>query len=131
MDHRLNTHIETTIALLCERFPKCFAQYEARRRPLKVGIHHDILAKLDGALTPDELGKALQVYVLNKVYRQRLRAGATRIDLDGNPAGIVTPQQATPFVKRPEPKPPPAPPPKSSLADLKAAALRRKTEAPS
>jgi len=129
------------LALLCERFPKCFVLYEARRRPLKIGTDKDILAALDGAVTPDELSKALCLYVINKTYRARLKAGATRIDLDGNPAGIVTPEQAMPIVDRkpkrvqsaqppPSPTPPSAPPAKrSSLADLRAAAQRRKAEA--
>ena len=33
--------IEATIALLCERFPKCFVMFERRRVPLKVGIRDD------------------------------------------------------------------------------------------
>jgi|SRR6516225_4711267 ProP effector len=136
------------LALLCERFPKCFVRYHIRRRPLKVGIDKDILAVLDGAVTPDELSKALCVYVMNKTYRARLKAGATRIDLDGNSAGIVTAEQATPSAPR-QPKPaqsapppspsappsPPAPPSPSkakrgdSLADLRAAQRRKAQEA--
>src|SRR5262249_2542147 len=128
-------------ALLCERFPKCFVLYEARRRPLKIGTDKDILAALDGAVTPDELSKALCLYVINKTYRARLKAGATRIDLDGIPAGIVHTHQTIPDAHRnqnplksahppPSPTPPSAPPAKrSSLADLRAAAQRRKAEA--
>jgi sRNA-binding protein len=36
--------VVATIALLAERFPKAFRQYQAKRQPLKIGIHHDILA---------------------------------------------------------------------------------------
>jgi ProP effector len=75
------------LELLAERFPTCFAIHQARRRPLKVGIHHDILAELDGAITPQELGIALRIYTGNVVYMQRLVAGAGRIDLSGQVAG--------------------------------------------
>src|SRR5262245_39851014 len=86
----------------------------------------------------------------NRVYRDRLRVGATRIDLNGNPAGVVTPDQVAHLQPRAKPvKPPngtsreiktaaaPTGPPalkpsatasvkRMSLADLRAAAQRRK-----
>jgi sRNA-binding protein len=82
------------IELLAETFPRCFVVHEARRRPLKIGIHQDILAALDGAVTARELSLALSIYCGNKVYKRRLRPGAVRIGLDGEPAGIVTADQA-------------------------------------
>src|SRR5262245_38220510 len=84
------TAVESTINLLCERFPKAFARFEQRRQPLKVGIHLD-LAVL--GLPEKDLARALRIYVCNRVYRDRLRVGATRIDLNGEPAGVVTPEQ--------------------------------------
>jgi sRNA-binding protein len=42
------TTIAAVIALLAETFPRCFSVYEGRRRPLKIGIHRDILAVVDG-----------------------------------------------------------------------------------
>jgi sRNA-binding protein len=39
------------IELLAEQFPKCFAIYERRRRPLRIGIYNELLAALDGAVT--------------------------------------------------------------------------------
>jgi hypothetical protein len=94
--HRDRTAVAAAIELLAETFPACFSVYEGRRRPLNVGIHHDIRAMLDGAITPVELGKALRAYVSNGVYRRRLVAGAVRIDLNGQPAGVVTPEQVAP-----------------------------------
>jgi hypothetical protein len=67
--------IDATLALLCEIFPNCFVRYEARRRPLKIGIHLDLLAVLNGAVTEGELKRALRIYVNNRVYRSRLQAG--------------------------------------------------------
>ena len=122
------------LELLAEQWPGCFSIYEFRRRPLKIGIHLDIIAALDGAITPRELSCALRVYVRNKVYRSRLTVGAVRISLAGEPAGVVTPEEIGP---KPEtltkqtapavsPSPQPAAPRRLSLADLRAAAARRR-----
>jgi ProP effector len=86
--------VEAVLELLCELFPKAFVRYQARRRPLKIGIHNDLLAVLDGAVTAAELSHALRIYVSNRVYRERLREGAIRIDLNGEPAGTVAPEHA-------------------------------------
>ncbi len=91
------------LVLLAERWPACFSVYEGRRRQLKVGIHNDILAALDGTVAAKELGAALRVYVSNAVYRARLRAGAIRIGLDGRPAGEVTAAEAAAEPKKPRP----------------------------
>ena len=74
-----------------------------------------------------------------KSYRGRLRAGATRIGLDGSAAGVVTPEQAAPqkIERKPqEPinkqkvqEPPKPAPQRLSLADLREAAQRRKATA--
>lgn len=81
--------VDAAIALLAETWPACFAVYERRRRPLKIGIHHDVLAALDGAVTPRDLRR----YVHNRHYLWRMVVGAVRVGLDGNPAGAVTSDQ--------------------------------------
>jgi sRNA-binding protein len=65
----------TAIELLAEQFPKCFAVYERRRRPLKIGIYGELLAALDGAVTKRELHAALGVYTSNPEYLRTLIAG--------------------------------------------------------
>ncbi len=86
---------ETVIATLSQRWPRAFAVRQSQRRPLKIGIHVDMLAALDGAMTAAELGDALDGYVKSSGYLRRLtRAGAERIGLDGAPAGEVTPEEA-------------------------------------
>src|SRR5262245_47603897 len=127
-----DTSIAAAIVLLAEAFPHCFSVYEGRRRPLKIGIHKDIPAAVDGALTPIELSRALGGYCANSVYLRNSRAGAPRIDLDGNPAGIVTVEQSQRAMARlaarkafKPPSEPPAPE-RLSLADLKVAALSRR-----
>jgi sRNA-binding protein len=86
--------VQAAIALLAEVFPKAYAIYEARRRPLAIGIHHDILASMGGAITPEELNSALRYYVGNSAYLRACRPGASRIDLDGEPVGEVSLQHA-------------------------------------
>src|SRR5262245_58203375 len=139
-----DTTVTTVIALLAELWPRCFFMWEARRRPLKLGIHKDILVALNGALTPLELSKALGIYCSNPVYLSNTRNGAWRLDLDGKPAGTVTADEEahakatlagirakkavrTAAAKAAAQPAIPQPPKRLSLADLKAAALARKT----
>jgi ProP effector len=144
MSQSHNQAVTAVIALLAETFPKCFAVYQGRRRPLKLKIHLDIQAALDGAITPAELHKALGVYCSNQAYLGHTRNGAWRLDLDGNPAGTVTADEeghakatlagmrakkearAAAATATAQPAIP-QPAKRLSLADLKAAALARKT----
>lgn len=140
--------VAATLELLAERWPACFHLFEKRRWPLKVGIHIDIMAALDGAVTPSELRRALGCYTANYVYRSRLVVGAMRVGLDGLPCGTVTEKEAeyaraierrrrNKLAKQiaskpvaPAPLPKPAPPQRLSLADLREAAQRRKAVTP-
>jgi ProP effector len=140
---KLRETAAAVITLLAERYPKCFSVYEGRRRPLKLKIHLDIQAGLDGAITPAELHKALGIYCSNQAYLSNTRTGAWRLDLDGKPAGTVTADEEThakatlagikakkartATAKAAAQPAIPQPPGRLSLADLKAAALARKT----
>jgi ProP effector len=86
--------IEATIALLCERFPKCFVMFERRRVPLKVGIRDDIIAILGDQIDRQLLNAAMQYYCNNFHYRRSQKPGALRFDLDGNPCGEVSEEHA-------------------------------------
>src|SRR5262249_3174810 len=140
-----NQAVTAAIALLAETFPRCFSIYEGRRRPLKLKIHLDIQAALNGAITPAELHKALGVYCSHPVYLGHTRTGAWRLDLDGTPAGTVTADEeahakatlagiktkkaARAAIAKAAAQPAtPQPAKRLSLADLKAAALARKTD---
>jgi ProP effector len=81
--------INRVTGLLSDKFPLAFNRYERKRLPLKIGIHLDILAAVEG-ISPAELKLALRVYTANRLYRAQLRAGAARIDLAGKAAGVVT-----------------------------------------
>jgi ProP effector len=129
------SHSAAVLELLCAQFPRCFFHDEACRQPLKVGIHNDVLLVLGDAVTPSELARALQIYVNNRIYQSRLRPGATRIDLNGEPAGTVTAGEAAfaraKEIARKEQRPTPSSPPRSSLAELRGAGKRRRAEADS
>jgi ProP effector len=85
---------DAVLTLLAETWPTRFVVHEKRRRPVQLGIHHSILAALDGAVTPQELRRALRYYIGNTWYLRAIVAGAARIDLEGNPAGAVTAEEA-------------------------------------
>jgi sRNA-binding protein len=127
--------VNHVIGLLADQFPLAFNRYERKRLPLKIGIHLDLLATVEG-IAPDALKLALRVYTTNKFYRTQLQPGVTRVDLAGKPAGVVTAEQVTrtetPPASAPAPAPAPAPAAfavrRMSLADLKAAARQRKQQ---
>jgi ProP effector len=120
--------VAAVIELLAKIWPACFSIYEKRRKPLKVGIRLDILAGLDGAITPKELKRALRWYVSNEFYRARVVVGAERVGLDGEPAGPVTPEQSANRQAPASAVPKPPPPPRITLADLRAAARARREQ---
>ena len=77
---------EAAIRTLAERWPKCFAVDEKRRRPLKVGIVEEARA-----LLPDvDVSAALALYTRSTSYMKALVARAVRIGLDGEPTGTVS-----------------------------------------
>ena len=77
---------EAAIRALAERWPKCFAVDEKRRRPLKIGIAEEVRA-----LLPDiDVSAALALYTHSTSYMKALVAGAVRIGLDGERAGTVS-----------------------------------------
>ncbi|MCD6007518.1 ProQ/FINO family protein [Halomonas sp. IOP_31] len=66
--------------------------FKGHTRPLKVGIHEDLVANEPW---PDKLvRRALACYVNLPRYLKAVRAGAERVDLAGEPAGTVTPGEA-------------------------------------
>lgn|SRR5262249_27756694 len=132
--------IAAAIALLAEAFPKAFFVYQNRRRPLKIGIHLDIQAALNGVITPAELHGVLGFYCSNPAYLSRLRKGAWRLNLDGQVAGTVADDEevrakimlakikAKKEARTAAAKAQAPPIKRLSLADLKAAAQARKSD---
>jgi ProP effector len=130
--------------VLSRKFPKTFLVDPDLRKPLKIGIDTDLALKLDGAVEPRRLRLVLKLYCGCFSYLRNCKAGAVRVDLDGNEAGLVSTAEAAhasmllvelkarmkskKAAATVTPQPPPAPP-KLSLADLRIAARPRKEAA--
>jgi ProP effector len=82
------------IALLAERFPAAFTLFDQHRKPLKIGVHHDIAAAAPGLLSLRRRRIALHRYTHSLGYLGNLRAGVERIDLNGQPAGVIGEEEA-------------------------------------
>lgn len=92
------------VELLKAYFPACFKESN-EVKPLKKGIKQDLvkhLSTLENVVTDDKacMVKSLAYYVNTAVYHKSVLPGATRIDLDGNPAGIVSAEEAQYSVDR-------------------------------
>jgi ProP effector len=73
--------------ILYERFPKCFSSKQ--KRPLKIGIDQSV-SEAAPDLPPRKVKQAIAHYANTPSYLKTLIEGATRIDLAGNAAGVVT-----------------------------------------
>jgi ProP effector len=78
------------IDLMIEKFPAAFVRY-GERKPLKLDIRADLLAH---GIAKDVIAAALGSYCHNVGYLGAVKAGAARVDLGGNAAGIVTAEEA-------------------------------------
>ncbi|KAA5972712.1 RNA chaperone ProQ [Pantoea sp. M_9] len=89
---KLNSSKEV-IAFLAERFPHCFSA-EGEARPLKIGIFQDLVERVQGEDSPSktQLRSALRLYTSSWRYLYGIKAGATRVDLDGNACGVLDEQ---------------------------------------
>ena len=107
---------------LIEAFPACFSR--SAPQPLKIGLGEELLA-LAGVhpgladLSHTQIRQALKVYAGSPAYRRALAKGGPRYDLDGQPAGEVTPEQQR-DASRPRKTPPAPAPPAAPAVDLKA-----------
>ena len=139
---RRHKQADDLIAVLAEWWPRAFSVFERRRKPLKLGIHDDILAAAKGAISPDELKIALRFFCANVCYLRACVEGAARIDLDGEAAGCVSADEAAhagqrlaqyrtrkPRPARPAPKPAEPTTRPITLSDLRASAAARKAGA--
>ncbi|CCV29999.1 TPA: RNA chaperone ProQ [Yersinia enterocolitica] len=89
---KLNSSKEV-IAFLAERFPFCFTA-EGEARPLKIGIFQDLVERVQGEenLSKTQLRSALRLYTSSWRYLYGVKVGAERVDLDGNPCGVLEEQ---------------------------------------
>jgi ProP effector len=124
------------------RFPNAIARLDKKiRRPLKVGIHADLIAAMP-EVPADLIELAFGIYTTCIAYHAGCTEDAERLDLDGQAAGTVTADEAAHAkaalekiearkrrwaeLKSP-PTPTPTPKPERlSFSGLKAAAQRRR-----
>jgi ProP effector len=97
------THDQTEknlIEKLASVYPRTFFRNQADRRPLKIGVHHALVADTSRhGLSRDELRKALARYCSSPGYAAATVLNAPRIDLAGEPAGLVTAEATAAAVK--------------------------------
>jgi ProP effector len=92
------------VELLKAYFPQCFREVK-EIQPLKIGIKQDLvkrLSTLNEIVVTDKacMVNSLAYYVNSPAYHKSVIPGATRIDLDGNPAGIATADEASYSLER-------------------------------
>lgn len=94
--HRSRARLTTTFRQrLAELYPAVFApQGKPPTAPLKIGIHIDLRARHRDLASLATLAATMRRITREPAYLALLIEGAVRVDLDGNPAGIVTAQQA-------------------------------------
>jgi sRNA-binding protein len=86
---------------LVARFPKCFMPRGHDKLPLKVGIRRDLHNAISvHDIPPVWVTAALSDYASGPKYLMRIVEGAERIDLNGDPAGVVTRKQAEHAINR-------------------------------
>lgn len=86
------------VALLRSYFPGAFKPMN-QVQPLKKGIKEDLVQRLSTMekITTDDkacMVKSLSFYVNTVAYHRLVIEGASRLDLDGQPAGVVTAEEA-------------------------------------
>ncbi|ASJ96951.1 MULTISPECIES: RNA chaperone ProQ [Shewanella] len=82
------TDTNAILAYLYETFPLCFIA-EGETKPLKIGLFQDLAERLadDSKVSKTQLRIALRRYTSSWRYLKGVKAGAQRVDLDGNECG--------------------------------------------
>ena len=88
-------------AILMDQFPRAFPRAYDALRPLKIGILADVTARMPDA-DPALLRRALANHTSRDGYLLALihGRGDRRYDLDGQPAGTVTPEERAAALQR-------------------------------
>ena len=92
------------IGLLQKNFPLAFPKKPAPKVPLKIGIHHVLVAHAEQlGLSAVDIRAALKKWCQGKRYRECMVAGAARVDLQGQESGIVSKEEAS-YIDRRKPQ---------------------------
>lgn len=92
------------IARLQKHFPKAFPKNPLPKVPLKIGILDDLISKSkEIGISEADMREALKTWCETRRYKESMKLGAKRIDLEGAEAGEVKPHEVTyAKSKRPE-----------------------------
>src|SRR4051794_35848222 len=90
----MDNQVSEIIDRLVREFPAAFVSDQERRRPLKIGIHADVVQHFGSTIDPKLVRLALRTYVGDAGYLRALQSGAKRVNLVGEPSGTVTAKQA-------------------------------------
>jgi len=85
--------INKTIELLIETFPLAFYPKTTNRKPLKIGVHEDIINSKKLNVSNRDLKISLHCYMCSSKYQKGLIYNKNRYDLNGKCAGAVTEEQ--------------------------------------
>ncbi|HEX4046175.1 MAG TPA: ProQ/FINO family protein [Gammaproteobacteria bacterium] len=101
-------YVQYGVELLKTYFPAGFRSAN-EVKPLKKGIKQDLIKRLstfNDIVTADKacMVKSLAYYVNTIAYHKSVVEGSMRIDLDGNPAGMVSTEEAQYSVERQQAK---------------------------
>ncbi|MBK6744332.1 MAG: ProQ/FinO family protein [Hydrogenophilales bacterium] len=83
--------IKTNRNTLLDTLATTFAVFRDGR-PLALGIHKTLRERMP-ELSQDQIRRALRIHTGSTRYLKALSHAEERFDLDGNPAGTVTPEQ--------------------------------------
>ena len=86
---KITPDISALLKRLIREFPQCFKPESQEPLPLAHGIHWQILNAGYPDVPPLVVRDALRCYCERRAYKGVLKPGATRVDLQGEPAGTV------------------------------------------
>jgi len=78
------------IGKLQKFYPKAFPKNPIPKVPLKIGVLEDLQARSEEIdISKEDLQLAIKTWCKSSRYWQACKEGANRLDLDGNPDGVV------------------------------------------
>lgn len=78
------------IGKLQRLYPKAFPKNPTPKVPLKIGILEDLQARSEEiGISKEDLQLAIKTWCKSSRYWQACKEGANRLDLEGNPDGVV------------------------------------------
>lgn len=80
------------LEILMEKFPHTFFNDPQKIRPIQKYIHKKIRQALNYEYTKEEVSAALAIYTQATDYCKQLILGGSRVDLEGNQCGEVSPK---------------------------------------